>query len=91
MDKYGGSKVTVLCHENVKYCPIRIQINHGNSFLSLFYHRLTIYADTVPVTIAWGKIMRHKWSSHGKTMMKWSFCDLFLNLTNNYVKIQMDK
>ena len=33
----------------------------------------------INLAIAPGKIMRHKWSARGKTMIKWSFHDLFLN------------
>ena len=68
MDKYGGSSVTVIDHEHVKKSAVialsESKINHGNSILSF---------------VVWCKIMRHKWSARGKTMIEWSFCDLFLN------------
>ena len=81
MDKYGGSKVTIIGHENVKmyrHCPIRIEIKNWSTILSLFYHGLAIYADILPLAFTRGKIMRHKESARGKTMIKWRFRDLFL-------------
>ena len=68
MDTHGGSKVFVIGHENVKKynnCPIKIEINYINSILSLFYHGLTVNANIVVLAVAWGKIMRHKWSVPG--------------------------
>ena len=53
--------------------PDRIEINHRNSILSMFYHGLAFMSlFNQSLSLARGKTMRHKWSARGKTMIKWS-------------------
>ena len=58
---------------------MKIEINHGNSILSLFYHRQAIYVVIQLLAINRHKTMRHEWPACGKTMIKWSFHGSFLN------------
>ena len=38
------------------------------------------FANILPLAITQGKVMWHKWSAHGKTMIKWSLHDLLLKV-----------
>ena len=54
---------------------IHFQIISFRQILSQFHH---LFPSGYRRTCV--KTMRHKWPAHGKTMIKWSFPDLFLKL-----------
>ena len=62
IDKYSGSKVTQIDHKSVKKkyrnCPLRIEINHGNSTLSFFTKRWPFMPISYPSISLGVKIMQ---------------------------------
>lgn len=74
--KYEVFTPNIVLNLTVQTSPIRIKINHGNSILSTFHHRLALYVGILPFTIARGETMMH---ACGKTVIKLGFCDLYLN------------
>lgn len=61
---------------------------------AVFYHCFTMgisFMSLLSISVIWDKIMRHKWSSHCKTMINTASMNYFLNssiklLTKLYIK-----
>ena len=79
MTNISSNKKAASIQKYVETSNIKIEINHGNSILLLFYYGLAIH-----VALFYPERMRNKWQACGKTMIKYSILDLFLNYM--YVK-----